>query len=499
MSEGTVGKLQQKDFTSEVMHCFLRPQPLHRPGTPGRTGQALRPREASKKCEFVLPLKTSYSSFSFGVSQGSDLKSTTRLVKAVMELEYDARDYAQLNSSINTLSKKHGQLKGAIQAMVEQAMAWLDEIKQRDGVETWLELVETLRTVTEGKLFLETPRARVTLSLAQHHEALYRNPKPKTVTPRDSLITASDLLSDLQVETYSSMERVEKTKFILEQMRLLLEVARLKDAEGPNAGKSDKGALGAGETEWVKFRVQSRKVNEQFLKEPGNEAIKLQFYDMMVQYGLRHHAYLDVAKYYHKVWETPSIKEDEHDKGKTALEHIVYYVALSPHDNEQSDMMHRLFVDPALEKLEVQYNLIKSFVTDELMRWPGIVDVFGPFLRNTEVFTNDKHWEDLHTRVIEHNVRVIAKYYTRITLARLTTLLDLTPQQAEDTLCRLVVAGTVWARIDRPAGIVNFRNKRSAEDVMNDWSSDMQKLLGLVEKTWMGVNAAQAAQARTKA
>jgi len=295
------------------------------------------------------------------------------------------------------------------------------------------------------------------------------------------------------------MERVEKTKFILEQMRLLLEVAWLKDAEDESAGKGEKGMLSAGEPEWVKLRVQSRKVNEQFLKEPENEGIKLQFYDMMVQYGLRNHAYLDVAKFYHKVWETPSIKEDVNDKGKTALEHIVYYVALAPHDNEQSDMMHRLFADPALEKLEVQHNLIKSFTTDELMRWPGIVDVFGPFLRKTDVFANDKHWEDLHTRVIEHNVRVIAKYYTRVTLARLTTLLDLTPQQAEETLCRLVVAGTVWARIDRPAGIVNFRNKRSAEDVMNDWSSDMQKLLGLVEKTWMGVNAAQAAQARVKA
>ena len=80
--------------------------------------------------------------------------------------------------------------------------------------------------------------------------------------------------------------------------------------------------------------------------------------------------------------------------------------------------MHRLFADSALEKLEVQQcvfrrvgfilqltslsNLIKSFITDELMRWPGIVDVFGPFLRKTEVFANDKHWEDLHTRVIEH-------------------------------------------------------------------------------------------------
>ena len=31
---------------------------------------------------------------------------------------------------------------------------------------------------------------------------------------------------------------------------------------------------------------------------------------------------------------------------------------------------------------------------------------------------------------------------------------------------------------------------------MNNWSSDMQKLLGVVEKTWMGMNAAQAVQSR---
>lgn len=94
------------------------------------------------------------------------------------------------------------------------------------------------------------------------------------------------------------------------------------------------------------------------------------------------------------------------------------------------------------------------------------------------------------------NVRVVSEYYTRITLTRLTSLLDLTPKQTEETLARLVVSGTIWARIDRPLGIVDFRNKRSAEDVMNDWSSDLQKLLSLVEKTSMGVNAAQAAQSR---
>ena len=84
-------------------------------------------------------------------------------------------------------------------------------------------------------------------------------------------------------------------------------------------------------------------------------------------------------------------------------------------------------------------------------------------------------------------------------MKRLTALLDLPQQQTEETLSRLVVSGTIWARIDRPAGIINFRNKQTAEDVMNNWSSDMQKMLSLVEKTWMGVNAAQAAQARAKA
>lgn len=84
--------------------------------------------------------------------QASDLKSTTRLVTAILELSYAARDHKQLISSINVLSKKQGQLKASIQAMVELAMGWLEEIKQRDGLEKWLELLETLRAVTEGKV-----------------------------------------------------------------------------------------------------------------------------------------------------------------------------------------------------------------------------------------------------------------------------------------------------------------------------------------------------------
>jgi len=69
-----------------------------------------------------------------------------------VELCYETRAYDLLNSTITVLSKKHGQLKGAVQAMVELAMGWLENVRKNEGIERWLQLVETLRGVTEGKV-----------------------------------------------------------------------------------------------------------------------------------------------------------------------------------------------------------------------------------------------------------------------------------------------------------------------------------------------------------
>lgn len=46
------------------------------------------------------------------------------------------------------------------------------------------------------------------------------------------------------------------------------------------------------------------------------QQLKLTYYDMLIQHALHSDAYLDVAKYYHKIWETPSVKEDEAGKGR---------------------------------------------------------------------------------------------------------------------------------------------------------------------------------------
>ena len=81
------------------------------------------------------------------------------------------------------------------------------------------------------------------------------------------------------------------------------------------------------------------------------------------------------------------------------------------------------------------------------------------------------------------NIRVIAQYYTKITMTRFTELLDLPPITAERTLCKLVTDKTIYARIDRPAGIVSFKPKKNIDETLNGWSGDVSKMLSLVEKT----------------
>lgn len=136
--------------------------------------------------------------------------------------------------------------------------------------------------------------------------------------------------------------------------------------------------------------------------------------------------------------------------------------------------------------------LLKLFTVPELMRWPEVAKQFGPHLCSTDVFdeqpgqSNDdkahQRWRDLRKRVIEHNVRVVAKYYTRIQMGRLTQLLDLDEEETEKYISDLVTAKTVYAKIDRPARVASFAKPRDADDVLNEWSGSMKSLLGLLER-----------------
>jgi 26S proteasome regulatory subunit N5 len=95
-----------------------------------------------------------------------------------------------------------------------------------------------------------------------------------------------------------------------------------------------------------------------------------------------------------------------------------------------------------------------------------------------------QHWHDVfQRRIIQHNIRVVSKYYSRIHGSRLAQLFQLSPDRLEKEIAIMVSEGGVYARIDRPADIVRFASPKAPEEILTNWSSDIDKLLHLVETT----------------
>jgi len=70
-----------------------------------------------------------------------------------------------------------------------------------------------------------------------------------------------------------------------------------------------------------------------------------------------------------------------------------------------------------------------------------------------------------------------------ITTKRLSQLLHLNETETEKHVSQLVVKSTIYAKIDRPRGVVAFRKTETPNDVLNKWSGDIDSLLSLVENT----------------
>ncbi|EPE08089.1 26s proteasome regulatory subunit rpn5 [Ophiostoma piceae UAMH 11346] len=427
--------------------------------------------------------------------QASDLASTSKILVAVVTICKTNANWSLLNDQVLVLSKKHGQLKQAITRMVQTVMEFLDDTPNLD---TKLSVIEAIRTVTEGKIFVEVERARVTKILSDIKKE------------KGDLKAATDILCELQVETFGSMSRREKTEFILSQVGLCIEsgdwtqagILSRKISTKYLSRKLKKTAeqLAKEEKERQKKIENGDEVEE--VKEDDVTDLKLRYYEQQVILAKHEDKYLDVCKHFRQVLDTEAVENDP-AKLRPVLRRIIYFVILAPYDNEQNDLLERIARDARNAQLVAKdAELLKLFTVQELMRWPEVAKFFGPHLCESDVFDAEeeedddddddevdpdsgkafKRWQDLRKRVIEHNVRVVSKYYTRIRMGRLTQLLDLTEDETEKYISELVTSKTIYAKIDRPARIVNFAKPRDADDILNDWSYDMKSLLGLLER-----------------
>jgi len=415
----------------------------------------------------------------------SDLSSTTRILIKIVTLYKETGNWNLMNEVVPLLVKKHGQLKQATTKLVQTVSDFLPATPN-EAIK--LEVIGVLRTVTEGRIFVEVERARVTRILS---DIKLKNGDVKG---------AAEVLCELQVETFGSMVRREKTEFILEQISLCIQ-----------------------NNDWQQATVLSRKINVRYFARPPKRTpeeqeklqkereeqeknrsaddppvepeddvsdLKLRFYELQIQIAKHDSRYLDICKHYRQILDTEVVEKDT-EKLRYCLSRIIYFIVLAPHDNEQSDLLHRILDDSRNAQLPEDASLLELFTKWELMPWPEVESQYSVHLTRGDVFssapdTKDpmayQRWQDLRKRVIEHNVRVIARYYTRISVSRLEQLLNLKADETEQYISDLVTAKTIYARIDRPAGIVSFAKSRDVDDLLNEWGSDVKSLLTLLER-----------------
>jgi len=276
---------------------------------------------------------------------------------------------------------------------------------------------------------------------------------------------AAEILQEVQVETIGSMVIHEKCDFLLEQTRLCL------------ANK-----------DYIRAEIIARKVNVKALDAADMQDLKLKYYNLMIQLHRHQGDYLAICRAFKAIYDTPVVQSNP-VQWREALKSVVIFLVLSPFDSEVSDLLHRLKLDKKVQELPISKLLLDLFTTNELIAWPVAAD--GELRRDSIFANNDdgpKRYKDLHKRVVQHNIRTIAAYYHRITTARLSELLKLSPDESEETLSELVSSKQLFAKIDRPAGVVTFTRKETANSLLNAWSSDISELLTLVEKTTHLIN-----------
>ena len=181
----------------------------------------------------------------------------------MIRLCYTKKDWEKINSTLMVINKRRAQSKVAISAIVEQAMKWLDEVPSEEQRVT---LITTLKDICDGKMYVEGESAKLHLMLAQILEA------------KGDIGGACDMIQDVHVETYGSLDKKEKAAYILHQIRL-------------NLLRKD----------FVRSMIQSRKMNRKVLEEKDFDEIKISYYKMMIEHHTHDYDCWEICQCYYKV------------------------------------------------------------------------------------------------------------------------------------------------------------------------------------------------------
>lgn len=395
----------------------------------------------------------------------NNYNESARILVEIVRIAFESREYTKLNELITLLAKKRGQPKKALIDLVQLSMSFIGKLtKEEDRIN----LIKTIKDVCEKKIFLEVEYARCCLLLVKQNES------------EDNINEAAKILQDVQVETYGSMDKREKLEFILYQMKIMIK-------------KKD----------YVRTMIVSRKINKKNIEDAGIEDLKILFYSYLIFYNTHENKHFDNAECYKAIYDTLRNNEQVRrsspatiDFGfsldmKNLLENYVMYLIIDSHSPEQVKHLQQLqttYFDD-LEQNPHLKNIVASILSNELISIDGpsyglgSLEIFSGKVENTQ-----HHLEQFRKQLIQHNIRIIAKYYDRILLKRMAQLIGADDATIETELCDAINQKLVLAKVDRVKGLVNFKQRKNENETLNEWRFDIHRILDLVDNTCNLIN-----------
>jgi 26S proteasome regulatory subunit N5 len=85
--------------------------------------------------------------------------------------------------------------------------------------------------------------------------------------------------------------------------------------------------------------------------------------------------------------------------------------------------------------------------------------------------------------VTQHNIRIISKYYSQLTLQRMSALIRVAKDYCEEELCVLNNEKVINCRVNRTKDTVDFKPVEYENSLLGNWNSSINQILEMVDVT----------------
>lgn len=210
------------------------------------------------------------------------------------------------------------------------------------------------------------------------------------------------------------MDAREKLEFILYQMRIMIK-------------KKD----------FIRLLIVSRKIGKKSFLDPEVEDLKIMFSTYMYTLLIHDKEYLNIARHVNTILETLALgtkclarlpEKTEFGFGferKSLVSHMVFFAAQAPYSDERSAFL-KIIQTKYREDLDTYprlKQLVKGLLGKELIacecRTFGFEE-FSTFEASDE--QKAEHAKALRCTLVQHNIKVISLYYSRVHLSRCSSL-----------------------------------------------------------------------------